>query len=90
MSEVMSQKLKSSLPLEKYEVTAPEGMSPAQMQEALIATLYNIDSISSVTACEILQVSRREFEDSILSRYGFSTYRDDDSEADIELKAAGY
>jgi len=53
-------------------------------REALVATLYSNGKLSGREAREILEMSRREFED-MLPRYGFSILVDNEANVQTEL-----
>lgn len=56
------------------------------IKEAVMAVLYSTGKLSAHQACQILEISRRRFED-MLPRYGFSALVDSDENLDIELGA---
>lgn len=55
-------------------------------REALVAMLYQAGDLSSKEACEVLDISRREFED-MLPRFRVSIMPDDDETIAAELNA---
>lgn len=55
-------------------------------REALVAMLYQAGDLSSKEACEVLGISRREFEE-MLPRFRVSIMPDDDESIAAELNA---
>lgn len=68
------------------DTALPAEKDPQFYKEALVAALYNAGKVSSKEACEILNLSRREFEE-LLPRFGSSIMPDDDETIAAELNA---
>jgi hypothetical protein len=60
------------------------------INEAVTAVLFNNGTITGKEACELLSTPRRVFEEDILPKYGFTTMRNNSSNAKIELKATSW
>ena len=75
----------------KISIDIPDSIAAAKadqryFQEAFVAMLYKTGDLSSKEACEILAVSRRQFEE-MLPRFGVSILPDDRESVAIELNA---
>jgi predicted HTH domain antitoxin len=68
----------------QLELPDSVNVDPGYVKEALMAVLYSTGKLSVYQACQILDVSRRTFEE-MLPRYGFSALVDSDENLDIEL-----
>jgi hypothetical protein len=62
------------------------GLDPVFLREALVATLYHIGKLSEQQACQMLGITRRQFEE-MLPRFGFSVLVDSPANLDLELGA---
>ena len=71
--------------LQHIEMDLPINISQEYVKEAVCALLYNQNKIGLKQARELLGISRREFEEDILPKFGFTTYADTKEEANIEL-----
>ena len=68
------------------DTVATDKASQQYFKEALVAILYQTGDLSGKEGCEVLDISRREFEE-MLPRFGVSTMPDDDQNIAIELSA---
>ena len=55
------------------------------LQQFLVASLYNAGTISAKEACEIIDMSRREFE-ALLPQFGFAIFPDTTDDIANELR----
>ncbi|MBF0474909.1 MAG: UPF0175 family protein [Deltaproteobacteria bacterium] len=65
------------------------GLTPGFIQESVAATLFHEGILTSKQACELIGISRREFEEDVLPKFGFTTMRNDPRNAEIELNSVG-
>lgn len=70
-----------------FVIKVPTKLNRKHIQEALVAVLYNNGELSSKEACDIADLSRREFEERVLPQFGFSILRDTEENLQIELNA---
>ncbi|MFQ4138911.1 UPF0175 family protein [Nodosilinea sp. PGN35] len=72
----------------QMQLELPDSVNVDQryIQEALMAVLYSSGKVSAHQACQILNMTRRSF-DEILPHYGFSALIDSNDNLDIELSA---
>ncbi|MBE9156036.1 UPF0175 family protein [Nodosilinea sp. LEGE 06152] len=64
----------------------PVNVDQRYVKEALVAVLYSTGKVSAYQACQILNMTRRSF-DELLPQYGFSALVDSAENLDIELSA---
>ena len=66
------------------------GMEAIQTDKIIlnIATLFHNGTITSKTACQLLGISRRQFEEDVLPKFDYTHIRDDSDNIQIELEAA--
>ncbi|MCB1053404.1 MAG: UPF0175 family protein [Acidobacteria bacterium] len=62
----------------------PEGVTERYITEMLAANLYHQGRISEHQACQIIGLSRRDFEE-LLPKFGFSVLADDEETINLEF-----
>ncbi|MBW4481952.1 MAG: UPF0175 family protein [Tildeniella torsiva UHER 1998/13D] len=70
----------------QLELPDSVNIDSSYVKEALMAVLYSTGKLSAHQACQILNVTRRSFEE-MLPHYGFSVLVDSDDNLDFELSA---
>jgi len=65
------------------EEQAPD-INPEYLKELVVSNLYRLGTLSSSQSCEILNIRRRDFEETLTS-FGISTMPGDKHSIDIEL-----
>ena len=71
----------------QLELPDSVNVDPGYVRAAVMAVLYATGKLSAHQACQILNVTRRAF-DEMLPVYGFSVLVDSDDNLDIELGAS--
>lgn len=66
--------------------TLPEGVNDRYVMEMLAANLYHQGRISEHQACQMIGLTRRDFEN-LLPKFGFSVLSDDEETIDAEFNA---
>ena len=64
------------------------GATPRFVNEALAAVYFARGALSGKEACELLGMSRREFEEDLLPKFGYTALRHNPRNLDIERRAA--
>ena len=67
------------------EELTQKGINQRFIQEGVAALLYNRGLLPPKAACDLIQVSRRDFEELILPKFGYTTLDDSDEEIATEL-----
>lgn len=70
----------------QLELPDSVNVDPGYVKEALMAVLYSTGKLSAQQACQILDMTRRSFEE-MLPHYGFSVLVDSADNLDTELSA---
>lgn len=73
--------------IQSIAVRVPKSLESAYVQEGVAALLYHVGNLSMKEARELIGKSRREFEEEVLPRYGFTTMEDTLEDLDRELTA---
>lgn len=66
----------------------PNDIEDTYLKEALAAFLYHNDKMSLKQARSMIGVSRREFEETILPKFGFTTMSNSPDDVEIEIMAS--
>jgi len=69
--------------LQHIEVDVPEGITPEYVKEAIVSMMYSQNKLNFKEAREIIGVTRREFEEDILPKYGITVLGDEDIDLEI-------
>jgi hypothetical protein len=73
------------LDIENPQELTHTGVNRRYLQEGVVAWVYNRGLLLPKTACDLIQVSRRDFEEMILPKFGYTTLADSDEEVATEL-----
>ena len=84
MEAIQTQKITLDIPLSINQI----GLTKDYFQELVAATLFHNGTITSKTACQLLGISRRQLEEDVLPRFGYTHMRDDADNIQIELEAS--
>jgi len=69
--------------LQHIEVDVPEGITADYVKEAIVSMMYSQNKLDFKEAREIIGVTRREFEEDILPKYGITVLGDEDIDLEI-------
>ena len=69
--------------LQHMDIDLPMGITPEYVKETVVAIMYSQNKLDLKSAREIIGVSRREFEENILPKYGVTVLGDDDIDLEI-------
>ncbi len=73
--------------IQNIAVRVPKNLESSYVQEGVAALLYHVGNLPMKEARELIGKSRREFEEDVLPRYGFTTMDDTVEDLDRELMA---
>ncbi len=65
-----------SATLQHLMVDVPQGITAQDVQEAVVAFMYDKNKLDLKEAREIIGATRREFEEDVLPKYGFNVMGD--------------
>ncbi|MBF0507793.1 MAG: hypothetical protein HQK57_02575 [Deltaproteobacteria bacterium] len=82
---VQAKKTSIDLPIDMDEL----GLTSGFIQELVIATLFHIGTLTSKQACDLLGKARREFEEDVLPKFGYTIMGDGPENTEIELNSVG-
>lgn len=66
-------------------VLSESGVNQEFIQQGVVAMLYEKGLLGPKTACELIDVSRREFEEIILPQFGYTALGEAPEDIDAEL-----
>lgn len=66
------------------------GFNQTYYQELIAATLYHNGTLKLKQARMLIGKSRREFEEDVLPKFGYTTMKDNPNDVRIELNAANW